>query len=154
VAFEIKQIGACTRFFSSSINFKRELKAQLGSCRPLSTIRSHLLSNVGPSIEIALKKHLNLLKYDSLVYGDLIGYSNRIYGSAAVSFCNSNCVNSTILTYRVQLENYWRFGFGGMRDRIDTILQPALVMTSLINIKNRRGGTDNARVTINEPRAN
>jgi|GEM_PF-4281922 len=41
-----------------------------------------------------------------------------------------------------------------MRDRIDTILQPALVMTSLINIKNRRGGTDNARVTINEPRAN
>lgn len=46
-----------TRFFSSSTNFKMELKAQLGSCRPLSANRLHLLSNVGPSREIALKQH-------------------------------------------------------------------------------------------------
>jgi hypothetical protein len=56
-----------TCFFSSSTNFKMELKAQLGSCRPFSTNRLHLLSNVGPSREIALKNRLNLLKYDSLV---------------------------------------------------------------------------------------
>jgi hypothetical protein len=56
-----------TRFFSSSTNFKMELKAQLGSYRPFSTNRLHLLSNVGPSREIALKNRLNLLKYDSLV---------------------------------------------------------------------------------------
>ncbi|MGE5683876.1 MAG: hypothetical protein ACM3ZS_01890, partial [Nitrososphaerota archaeon] len=54
----------------------------------------HLVSNVGPSREIASKNRLNLVKYDSLVYGDLIEYSNRIYGSASVSFCSSNRLNS------------------------------------------------------------
>jgi hypothetical protein len=60
----------------------------------LSPNKLHLLSNVGPCREMESKNRLNLLKYDSLVYGDLMEYSNRIYGWASVSFCSSNCVNS------------------------------------------------------------
>jgi hypothetical protein len=95
-----------TRCFSANMNFKMELKAQLGSCRPLSANRLHLLSNVGPSREIASKNRLSLLKYDSFVYGDLIEYSNSIYGLVSVTFPSSNCVNSIYITCRVQLENY------------------------------------------------
>jgi len=95
-----------TRCFSLSTNFDMQLKAQLGSCLPFSTKKLHLLSNVVPLREIASKKRLNLLKYDSLVYGDLIEYSNRIYGLASVTFPSSNCVISIYITYRVQLENY------------------------------------------------
>src|SRR4030095_958580 len=42
-----------TRFFSWSTNFKMELNAQLGSCIPFSAKMLHLLSNVGPSRDIA-----------------------------------------------------------------------------------------------------
>ena len=90
----------------ANMNFKMELKAQLGSCRPLSANKLHLLSKVGSSREIASKNRLSLLKYDSFVYGDLIEYSNSIYGLASVTFPSSNCVISIYITYRVQLENY------------------------------------------------
>ena len=53
---------------------KMQLKVQVGSCFPFSAKKLHLLSNVIPSSEIASKKRLNLLKYDSLVCGDLIEY--------------------------------------------------------------------------------
>jgi hypothetical protein len=95
-----------THCFSANMNFKMELKAQLGSCRPLSANRLHLLSNVGPSREIASKNRLSLVKYDSFVYGDLIEYSNSMYGLASVTFPSSDCINSIYITCRVQLENY------------------------------------------------
>src|SRR5919109_199743 len=83
-----------TRSFSDRMNFKMELKAQFGFCFPFSTNRLHLFSNVGPSSEIASKNLRKLLKYDSLVCGDRNEYTNIVYGSASVSFCSSNCVNS------------------------------------------------------------
>ena len=82
-----------TRSFSANMNFKMELKAQLGSCLPLSANKLHLLSNVDPSSDMASKNRLSLLKYDSLVCGYLIEYSNIVYGSVPVSFCSSSCVN-------------------------------------------------------------
>ena len=83
-----------------------QLKAQLGSCCPISTNKLHLSSKVDPLMGMASKNNLNLLKYVSLVEGDLIEYENMTYGLASIICCSSNWFNSCIHTRRFHLENY------------------------------------------------
>jgi hypothetical protein len=95
-----------TLSFCDNVYFKMELKAQLGSCFPFSTNKLHLFSKVDPFIETTSKNRFNLLKYVSLVEGDLIEYENITYGLASTNCCSSNWFNSWIHTFRVHLENY------------------------------------------------
>ena len=95
-----------TRSFCDCVYLSMELNAQTGSCFAVSTNRLHLSSNLFPTTEMVSKNCLNLLKYVSLVEGDLIEYENITYGLASIICCSSNWFKSCVHTWRVHLENY------------------------------------------------